>query len=736
MASDSKVLYGLAVEGGIFLVVVVMFSILYRRFPAVYNPRHSTLMQGDGYSNLVERIFSQSDASLISMAGVDGFALLLFLRLIMWMFAAFGIYGLIVLIPINYYGELNTNGLESISMSNIEPSSDYIWAHLVSAYLYTGVAMYLAYYYTSVAQRARFESLKSYEIEHYTTIVQGIPTSSRSQEGVRQFFDQIYGSDILGISVAQVVKELPEVIQERVEAIEKLHVAEHEFQRTGEPVIQNIGFLGLLGPEVEACSYYQQKIQDLTHGIKALREGMIYPPADSGTAFVTFRNPITCILAAQSLHHLSPSCWIVQKAPHPDDVFWQNINIPLKAKYLFWLLGETATFFFVIFYAVPISFIAALSNAKALSKDVEFLEVIAENDFLRSIFEGLLPAVLLIAFDICTPLLLIAITKFQGVNTYTEIDSGLLCKFYGLQIFNVFFVTLIAGSVFDSLSDIIDEPSDILDLLGSSIPQVSSFFMVYILLQTLVSLPMSMLRIGPLLTFYYTHSISNMTEMQKENSVRPQLISFGSVYPQLLLVLLISITYSTIAPVIIPVAFSFFAMNYFVYAYQLIFCVVSRCDTGGTFWPIAIRRLIFALIIYQLTLTGYFSIKLAAQQTPLMFPLIAATIVFYSFMERQFFDNWVHLPLIEGVHLRKFEQYDSTLYQNPALSSNREHLLCNDFKYAKILLETMKQRPEELQMQPHAISPSVPFGVHSVSPRNMMVGLVMLEDEHPSKPQS
>lgn len=56
-------------------------------------------------------------------------------------------------------------------------------------------------------------------------------------------------------------------------------------------------------------------------------------------------------------------------------------------------------------------------------------------------------------------------------------------KLFYFQIINVFFVSLIAGSAFRALSDIISSPTSIITLLGTSIPTTGSFFTNYVMLQ-------------------------------------------------------------------------------------------------------------------------------------------------------------------------------------------------------------------------------------------------------------
>ncbi len=59
----------------------------------------------------------------------------------------------------------------------------------------------------------------------------------------------------------------------------------------------------------------------------------------------------------------------------------------------------------------------------------------------------------------------------------------MLGKFFYFQVVNVFFVSLIAGSAFGALDDLISSPMSIVSLLGTSIPKTGFFFTNYVMLQ-------------------------------------------------------------------------------------------------------------------------------------------------------------------------------------------------------------------------------------------------------------
>ncbi len=72
-------------------------------------------------------------------------------------------------------------------------------------------------------------------------------------------------------------------------------------------------------------------------------------------------------------------------------------------------------------------------------------------------------------------------------------------KYFAFQLMNVFVATILAGTIFDTLNAIVHNPASLLDLLGQSVPRVSSFFINYVMLKALSQLAWELLRPGAFL---------------------------------------------------------------------------------------------------------------------------------------------------------------------------------------------------------------------------------------------
>lgn len=68
-----------------------------------------------------------------------------------------------------------------------------------------------------------------------------------------------------------------------------------------------------------------------------------------------------------------------------------------------------------------------------------------------------------------------------------------------MQIINVFLVTTIAGTLLDTVSEIVDEPTKTFTLLGESLPKVAGFFVEYIILKMFAGLWLELTRMVSLM---------------------------------------------------------------------------------------------------------------------------------------------------------------------------------------------------------------------------------------------
>ena len=115
--------------------------------------------------------------------------------------------------------------------------------------------------------------------------------------------------------------------------------------------------------------------------IRGSEEGKV---RDSG--FVTFSTLLAKNQCQQMIHHASPFKFFTKSAPKPEDIIWEYVGITHKQQQIYYLLAQAATIFTCIFWTIPVSFIASLSELEHLKGIIPGLDKALENHAWLSVF--------------------------------------------------------------------------------------------------------------------------------------------------------------------------------------------------------------------------------------------------------------------------------------------------------------------------------------------------------------
>lgn len=181
------------------------------------------------------------------------------------------------------------------------------------------------------------------------------------------------------------------------------------------------------------------------------------------------------------------------------------------------------------------------------------------------------------------------------------------------------------------------QPADIVGLFATTLPSQSTFFINYILLGAFASLPMELLRLGPLaMTKLRKWVLQRRWGLWDELALLTEEVGFHVLYAFPLVVFLVLVTYAPVAPLLAPFALAYFALAYPVYLHQLTYVYQPTTHTGGSQYPTVFGCGCAALIFMQILLIGLMGVKRAATPSALLIPLLAATVAFAFDMHKSF----------------------------------------------------------------------------------------------------
>jgi len=215
-------------------------------------------------------------------------------------------------------------------------------------------------------------------------------------------------------------------------------------------------------------------------------------------------------------------------------------------------------------------------------------------------------------------------------------------------------VTVTAGSAMDALADILDHPSNAFAILGKSLPRVVGYFIIFLVTKILVGLPTVLLRIVPLARMLFLKCMCRekiLTQQELDEVYKDNTLIYGWEYPNLLLVITICFTYSTISPIILPFGALFFLGAFIVYKKQALFVYAPNYESGGLNFPSACHRTLIGLICGQITLIGYSILRVGFYQPAAMLPLPFYTLGMINFFKVMYEEPSSYLSLERAIDL-------------------------------------------------------------------------------------
>ncbi|WOH12071.1 hypothetical protein DCAR_0831570 [Daucus carota subsp. sativus] len=664
----SSFLTSLGTSFAIFVVLMLMFTWLSRKQgnAVVYYPNR--ILKGmdpwEGRSGernpfaWIQEAINSSEQDVVNMSGIDTAVYFVFLGTAVGILVLASLVLLPLLLPVadSDPGETASNGtfneLDRLSMGHVQPGSQRLWAFVFATYWVSLVTYYLlwnAYVHVSDLRAAALMA-PIVRPEQFAVIVKDIPTLPQDQtrkEQVDTFFKEIYPDTFYRSMIVTDNKQVNKIWEELEGYRKKLAHAEAVYakSRSGSspertrPTCRT-GLLGLLGEKVDAIDHYHGKISELITKLEAEQKVTVREKQQS-SALVFFSSRLTAASAAQNLHSRIVDTWNVMEAPEPRQIIWSNLPKSFYERQIQQYVVYVIVFLTIVFYMIPIGFVSAFTTLSNLMKLLPFIKPVVEENSIRTVLEAYLPQLALIIFLALLPKFLLFLSITEGICTESHAIRAASGKYFYFSVFNVFIGVTLGGTLFSTFKTIEKDPNFIVPLLASSLPGNATFFLTYVALKFFVGYGLELSRMIPLIIYHLKRKYVCKTEAELKEAWAPGDLGYGTRIPADMLILTIVLCYSVIAPIIIPFGVIYFALGWLVLRNQALKVLVPSYESYGKFWPHIYTRMMAALILFQLTMFGYFGVK-EFYYTPLLIPLPICSLIFAYICKQkfhQFFQN-------------------------------------------------------------------------------------------------
>ncbi|KAG0704929.1 hypothetical protein DFH29DRAFT_988817 [Suillus ampliporus] len=378
------------------------------------------------------------------------------------------------------------------------------------------------------------------------------------------------------------------------------------------------------------------------------RAKQTYPPV--GSAFVTFNQQIAAHLAVNALTHHEPYCMADRYLEvSPPDVIWGNLGLNPYEKRIRMAISYAATAALIIFWSIPVAFVGIISNIQGLCVRESWLSWLCSlPSVVVGIIQGILPPVLLAVLMMLLPIVLRLLGRFEGIPTRTGLELSLMTRFFIFQVIHSFLIVTLSSGIIAALPSLLSNPSSIPSLLAQYLPQASTFFLTYIILQGLSGVAGGFLNIVALILYYVKLYILGSTPRSVYNiKYASSTVAWGTLFPSITLLVVITFAYSIISPVINGLSCFTFFLFYLLYKYLFLYRYTQppSADTGGLFFPKAIQHVFICLCALFFLARGENGKPSAIVEGVLMIVLIVLTAGYHAIMNSSFGPLTKALPL-------------------------------------------------------------------------------------------
>lgn len=679
-SSVSQLLSALIPNLVIFAIFILGFLIVRKKQPRVYEPRSSvetlpkdlqTEPTSPGVYQWLVNMIKRPHSWMVLKTGPDGYFYLRYVAMVVIL----SVFGCClcwpILFPINIVNGNGYTGLDMLTMGNVADKYRYI-AHALVSWVFFGAVIYAIYheivYYTTFRHALQTTPLYDSLISSRTMLLTDIPKLCLEEAELRLLFPAA-----LNVWYSRDYKKLEKKVKEREKlagkyesalnkAITKAVNIRSKALKKNEPVPQPEDDINkylkdgkkrpthrtkfLIGKKVDTLDYSPEKLGDLNREIKQ-EQAQYGLAAQTNSVFLEFPTQ----LDAQKAYQLIPFNKQIKRTGRyiglaPDDIIWSNLSCNKHVRNLKKLGASIILTLTIIFWCIPVAVVGAISNINLLIEKLPWLGFLNNlPEQLMGIVTALLPTIMLAVLMSLLPPFIKWCGKMSGCITLPEVERYCQQWYYAFQVVNSFVVVTLASAAASVVVQVINDPDLGTTLVSSKIPLASNFYIAYIILYGLLFSSGMLLQLVALILAQFLGKLLDKTPKAKWNRYTTLGQPFFSVlYPSFQLLVLITVIYAIIAPLIL--GFSAIAFILIICSFGYTFIYVLRpntIDARGRNYPLALFSTFVGVYFAEVLLAIIFGLAEGWVAMGLEIALIVVTMAFHIYMKK------CYVPLFDAV---------------------------------------------------------------------------------------
>uniref|UniRef100_A0A8C9ZQ93 Transmembrane protein 63A n=1 Tax=Sander lucioperca TaxID=283035 RepID=A0A8C9ZQ93_SANLU len=530
--------------------------------------------------------------------GMDAVHYLSFQRHLITLLSVITVTSLAVILPVNMTGDLFENNPQSFgrtTVGNLPIKNNLLWLHTVFAVLYLILTVVLLRRHTSQMKGMRRETVST----RNTLFVCSVPKTA-TEEDVKTHFTEAYPScQVCAVTLGYDVAKLMHLDKERMRAGKNLRYYEHALEKTGTRMLINTRLCGHLcccsHSEVDAIEYYSTKEKDLLEEVRKQTE--LVPQRPLGMAFVTLQTEAMAKYILKDFNALEcggKSCccgrlpqpssnsgtlkvnkWSVSYAPHPRNVYWDNLSV----RGFHWFMRYVTLNFFLF---VLLTF---LTTPTIIINTMDKWNVTMPIYYLNSpIISQFFPTLLLWSFSALLPTIVYYSTIGEAHWSRSSEQLSMMRKLYFFLLFMVLILPSLGLTSLEVFFRWLFDKNFLADgklrFECVFLPDQGAFFVNYVITAALVGSGMELLRLPGLLLYIIRMAFArSAAERKYVKQNQAYEFEYGAMYGWTLCVFTVIMAYSIICPIIVPFGLLYMMLKHLVDKHNLYFAYLpARLD--------------------------------------------------------------------------------------------------------------------------------------------------------------
>lgn len=615
------------------IAVMLLFSFLRPRNNIVYAPKlkyadakHVPPEIGNGLFAWVGPVSRAKEAQLVDKLGMDGAVFLRFTRMCRNIFLFLSLVSLVVLIPANAGGKisvastLNTD-LFLVAMSPQFIKQDALWAHVFGAYLINAIMTFFLWRNYIDVTRLRKQYFISTEylmsLHARTLLVTDLPKPMRSDEGIQRLIDDFSKcASIPQAFIGRNVGELPELIEEHAKAVQKLESVLSKY-------LKNPASLPSTRPtikpstkyrrhqavnKVDAIDYFTDRIRELEGEINHIRDSVDKRNA-MPYGFATYEKIEDAHTIALETKKKHPKGATIRVAPRPNDLIWQNLSLSKKGRRWKHFMVNMWISVLTVFWIVPNAMIAIfLSNFHNIALVwPAFKKSLDQNRATWSVAQGIASPAVMSGVYLVLPIIFRRLYMRAGDTTKSTRERHVATKLYAFFVFNNLIIFSIFAVVWAFVAAVFSPTNkqSVWDAIRTGnyaekqmygLASIAPFWITW-LLQRNMGAAADLSQGLSLIWGWIRRTYFSPTPRQRIEWTAPPAFDYAVYINFFLFYSTVALSFVTLQPIVLPITAFYFAVDYFLKKYLLLYIFVTKNESGGTFWRAVYNRLIFAMLL-------------------------------------------------------------------------------------------------------------------------------------------